>query len=92
MSQTRLVIELDETLAARLEAATARSQTSAEAFAAEAVARAVADIEAWSEDEAAFTEYEHTGEAIPLAAVEDWVRSWGTANELAPPTPCKSSS
>jgi predicted transcriptional regulator len=92
MSQTRLVIELDEDLAARLETATAQSQTTAETLAAKAVARAVADVEAWAEDEAAYAEYERTGEAIPLAAVEDWVKSWGTANELPPPAPCKSSS
>jgi predicted transcriptional regulator len=88
----RLIIELDEELASRLEAATARSQTSIEVFAAKAVARAVADVEAWAEDEAAYAEYEHTGEAIPLAAMEDWVRSWGTVDELPPPAPCKSSS
>jgi predicted transcriptional regulator len=87
----RLIIALDEELASRLEAATARSQTSIEAFAAKAVARAVADVEAWAEDEAAYAEYERTDEAIPLAAMEDWVRSWGTADELPPPTPCKSS-
>jgi predicted transcriptional regulator len=92
MPRTRLTIELDEDLAARLEAATARSQTSIETFAARAVARAVADVEAWAEDEAAYAEYERTGEAIPLVAMEDWVRSWGTANELPPPAPCKSSS
>jgi predicted transcriptional regulator len=83
----RLTIELDEELAARLKAATARSQTPIETFAANAVARAVAEVEAWAEDEAAYAEYERTGEAIPLAAMEDWVRSWGTANELPPPAP-----
>jgi predicted transcriptional regulator len=92
MSPTRLIIELDEELASRLEAATKRSQVSVETFAAGAVARAVADVEAWAEDESAYAEYERTGEAIPLAAVEDWVKSWGTANELPPPAPCKSSS
>ena len=54
---------------------------------AHAVARAVADVEAWAEDETAYAEYERTGEAIPLEAMEDWVRSWGTANELPPPAP-----
>jgi predicted transcriptional regulator len=83
----RLTIELDEELAARLKAATARSQTPIATFAANAVARAVAEVEAWAEDEAAYAEYERTGEAIPLAAMEDWVRSWGTANELLPPAP-----
>jgi predicted transcriptional regulator len=67
----RITIELDEELAARLEAAIARSHTSVETFAANAVARAVADVEAWVEDEAAYAEYERTGEAIPLAAMED---------------------
>ena len=92
MAQTRLVIELDEDLAARLEAAIARSKTTVETFAAKAVARAVADVEAWAEDAAAYAEYERTGEAIALAAVGDWVRSWGTENELPPPAPCKLSS
>jgi predicted transcriptional regulator len=89
MSRTRLVIELDEDLAARLQTVTAQAKTSMETFAARAVARAIADVEAWTEDEAAYAEYERTGEAIPLAAVEEWVRSWGTANELPPPVTCK---
>jgi predicted transcriptional regulator len=88
----RLIIELDEELASRLAAVTTKSHTSIETFAAKAIARAVTDVEAWAEDEAAYAEYEQTGEAIPLAAMEDWVRSWGTANELPPPAPCKSSS
>jgi predicted transcriptional regulator len=92
LAMPKFTIELDDDLAARLEAATAQSQTSVETFAANAVARAVADVEAWTEDEAAYAEYERTGEAIPLEAMEDWVRSWGTANELPPPAPCKSSS
>jgi predicted transcriptional regulator len=92
MPKTRVVIDLDEELAASLEAAAKQSQTSIESFAAKAVARAIADVEAWAEDEAAYAEYERTGEAIPIAAVEQWVRSWGTENELPPPTPCKSSS
>jgi predicted transcriptional regulator len=92
MPRTRLTIELDDELAARLEAATAQSHTSIETFAAKAVARAVADVEAWAEDEAAYAEYERTGEAIPLTAMEDWVRTWDTANELSPPTPHKFSS
>jgi predicted transcriptional regulator len=92
LAMPKFTIELDDDLAARLEAATAQSQTSVETFAANAVARAVADVEAWTEDEVAYAEYERTGEAIPLEAMEDWVRSWGTANELPPPAPCKSSS
>ena len=92
MAQTRVIIDLDEELAAGLEAAAKQAQTSVESFAAKAVARAIADVEAWAEDEAAYAEYERTGEAIPIAAVEQWVRSWGTESELPPPTPCKSSS
>lgn len=92
MPRTRLVIELDEELAAGLEAAAKRSETSIEGFAAKAVARAVVDVETWAEEEAAFAEYDRTGEAIPIAAIEQWVRSWGTENELPPPVPCKSSS
>jgi hypothetical protein len=53
--------------------------------------RAAADVEGWTE-EAAYATYERTGEAIPLTAMEDWVRSWGTAHELPPPALCKSSS
>ena len=87
MAQTRIIIDLDEQLAAGLEAAAKRSQTSIESFAASAVAQAIADVEAWAEEEAAYAEYERTGEAIPLAAMEEWVRSWGTENELPPPTP-----
>ena len=91
MSQYRLVIELDDELATSLQAAAMRSQMSIEGFAANAVAQAVADVELWAEEEAAYADYERTGEAIPIAAVESCVRSWGTSNELPPPEPCKSS-
>ena len=40
---------------------------------------------AWMEDEAAYAEYERSGKAIPIAAIELWVRSWGTENEQPPP-------
>ena len=53
---------------------------------------AVINAEEWTEDEAAYAEYERTGESIPLGAAEKWVRSWGKADELPPPEPCKSSS
>ena len=88
----RLALELDDRFAARLDEAARKQQTTAEAFATDAVQRAVADAEAWAEDEAAYAEYERTGESIPLEAAEAWVRSWGTTNELPPPEPCKSSS
>jgi predicted transcriptional regulator len=89
---TRLAIELDEELAARLEAAAAREQKTLETFAADALAWAVNNLDAWAEDDAAYAEYERSGEAIPLSAMEDWAKSWGTADELPPPKPCKSSS
>jgi predicted transcriptional regulator len=92
MSSTRLIIELDDDLAARLRTATAQSNTSMEMFATKAVARAVAEVEAWAEDEAAYAKYEQTGEAITLSAMEEWVRSLGTAHELPPPAKCKLSS
>jgi hypothetical protein len=51
--------------------------------------RIVIDEEvAWAEEEAAYAEYERTGEALPIAAIEQWVRSWGSESELLPPTPC----
>ncbi len=75
-----------------MEDAAKRSQTSIESFAAKAVTRAVVDVEAWAEEDAAYAEYERSGEALPIAVVEQWVRSWGTEHELPPPTPCKSSS
>jgi predicted transcriptional regulator len=87
-----VVIDLDEELAASLEVAAKHSRTSIESFATKAVARAIADIDAWAEEEAAYAEYERTGEAVPIAAIEQWVRSWGTEAELPPPAPCKSSS
>ncbi len=42
-----------------------------------------------AEDARRLAEYRRTGEGIPLEAVEAWVRSWGTANELPPPKPVK---
>jgi predicted transcriptional regulator len=92
MTQRRIAIELDENLAARLDAAAEQAEMSAETLAAQAIARTVADLEDWAEDEAAFAEYERTGEAIPLTSMEAWVKSWGTASEAPPPEPCKSSS
>ena len=92
MSQTRVIVELNEELAVSLETAARRSRMSVQDFATKAVARAVADVQQWAEEETAYAEYEKSGEAIPLAAVEEWVRSWGTSNELPPPVPCKLSS
>jgi predicted transcriptional regulator len=83
----RIAIDLDDNIAARLEAAARQAETSAQALAAAAIARAVDDLEAWAEDEAAYAEYERTDEAIPLASMRAWVNSWGQPNELPPPEP-----
>jgi predicted transcriptional regulator len=88
----RLALELDDRLAARLKEAAAKEDMTTEAFAANAVRRAVTNVEQWAEDEAAYETYEQTGESIPLEAAEAWARSWGSADELPPPEPCKSSS
>jgi predicted transcriptional regulator len=92
MAHGRTIIELDPGLAERLESFAARAHTSAQELATTAIARALDELETWVEDEAAYAEYERTGEAIPIAAMEEWVRSWGSENELPPPKPCKSSS
>jgi predicted transcriptional regulator len=89
---TRFAIDLDDGLAARLKEAAAKEGTTIEAFAAQAVRHAINTTESWIEDEAAYAQYLQTGASIPLEAAESWVRSWGTANELPPPEPCKSSS
>jgi predicted transcriptional regulator len=88
----RLAIELDDRLATRLKEAAAKLGITVEGFATDAVQRAIDDAESWIEDETAYANYTQTGESIPLEAAEAWVRSWGTANELPPPEPCKSSS
>jgi antitoxin component of MazEF toxin-antitoxin module len=44
------------------------------------------DYEQWKQDEicAGFAEIE-AGESVPNAKVIEWLRSWGTTNELPPP-------
>jgi predicted transcriptional regulator len=44
------------------------------------------DIE---EDLCRWREFARTGEAVPSEDVKAWVESWGTPNELPPPTPRK---
>jgi hypothetical protein len=62
-------------------------QKSVETFALDAAARAIDDLEAWLEGEAAYAEYQRTGEAVPLSAMENWAKSWGTVDALPPPGP-----
>jgi hypothetical protein len=42
-----------------------------------------------AEDARRLAEYRRASETVSLDAVEAWVKSWGTANELAPPKPGK---
>ncbi|MEI9929081.1 MAG: hypothetical protein WDM89_00580 [Rhizomicrobium sp.] len=44
------------------------------------------DIE---EDIRRLEHFEHTAEGVALEDVKAWVRSWGMANELPPPSPRK---
>lgn len=74
-------------MAARLEAAAKQTELSPQALATAAIARIIDDLEAWAEDEAAYAEYERSAEAIPLASMRAWVRSWGQPDELPPPHP-----
>jgi predicted transcriptional regulator len=83
----RIAIQLDDELAARLDAAAREAETSPEELAAAAIARAVSDLEAWAEDEAAYADYQQTGEAISLSSMQAWVKSWGQPTELPPPEP-----
>jgi len=41
------------------------------------------------EDEAALADFEQTGRGVPWEEVRDWMKSWGTANELPRPQPRK---
>jgi hypothetical protein len=41
------------------------------------------------EDEAALADFERTGMGVPWEEVRDWMKSWGTANELPRPQPRK---
>ncbi|MBI3438780.1 MAG: hypothetical protein HY054_09065 [Proteobacteria bacterium] len=41
------------------------------------------------EDQAAFDDFQRTGMGVPWEEVRDWMKSWGTANELPRPQPRK---
>ena len=43
-----------------------------------------------AEDARRLAAYKATGEAVPWADVQAWLKSWGTENELPPPTSRKS--
>lgn len=80
----RLSPEVQDELA-RLAASTGRSQGN---LAAEAVAAYVA-VQRWQVAgiEAAIAEADAGGPAADQAAIEAWVRSWGSEREERPPVP-----
>jgi len=96
-------IEVDEETAALLEArAKARGMTVSELLADIACNQEVlpADLaemrnkgegpwssEALEEDARRLAEFERTREGVPWEEVKDWLRSWGTPNELPAPNP-----
>jgi|SRR5579862_472173 len=41
------------------------------------------------EDARRLAEYKQTRLGVPWSEVSDWIRSWGSPNELPPPTPRK---
>ena len=45
--------------------------------------------EALEDDARRLAEFEHTREGVPWEEVKDWLRSWGTPNELPAPKPRK---
>jgi hypothetical protein len=45
--------------------------------------------EVLAEDARRLVAFERSREGVPWADVEAWMKSWGTANELPPPAPCK---
>ena len=45
--------------------------------------------EVLAEDARRLAQFERTREAVPWREIENWMKSWGTANELPPPKPRK---
>jgi predicted transcriptional regulator len=93
MNMVRRTLELDPETDARLREMAAERQQDVAAVLAEAVALldAVGDIAGpdTAEDRRRLSEFERSGEAVPLSEVKAWTASWGTANELPRPLPRK---
>ena len=89
MSTVRRILELDAETDRRIDALAAEKGVDAASVVAEAVEflDTFIDIDEppLEEDLARLRAYEATGEAVPHDAVLEWVRSWGTPNELPPP-------
>jgi predicted transcriptional regulator len=92
MKKTRVTLDLDTEDDARLRMlAESRGQEKSRV-----VSDALALLDSMEADEPdieedlrRLEEFERTGLSVPLEDVKAWVRSWGTANELPPPTPRK---
>lgn len=105
MSSNARTIKLDSDTADRLEAwARERGLTVSELLAELAAGQSAPSLEwdamrktgrgPWApdvlaEDARRIASYQRTGEGVPWAEVESWIKSWGTTEELPPPKPRK---
>ena len=105
MSSNARTIKLDSDTADRLEAwARERGLTVSELLAELAAGQSAPSPEwdamrktgrgPWApdvlaEDARRIASYQRTGEGVPWAEVESWIKSWGTTEELPPPKPRK---
>jgi len=89
---TRLTIDLDKEADARLRNLAEQRGQDASRVVSDAIAL-LDSVEAGdpdiAEDERRLSVFERTQMGVPLDEVKSWVRSWGTANELPPPSPRK---
>ena len=93
MNVIRRTLDIDKDTDARLREMAAERGQDVAAVLAEAVALldSVVDIAGpdIAEDRRRLDEFRSTRLAVPLEDVKAWVASWGSANELARPTPRK---
>jgi predicted transcriptional regulator len=91
MERVRHTVDLDVETEARLKSlAEERGQDEGDVIAEALELLGTADDEPdIEEDLRRLEEFNRTQEGVPLEEVKAWVRSWGTANELPPPTPRK---
>jgi predicted transcriptional regulator len=92
MTKTRITLDLDTEADARLR--TLSEQRKQEKSGVVSDALALLDLFetkdlAIEEDLRRLQIFEQNGEGVPLDDVKTWVRSWGTQNELPPPSPRK---
>ncbi|MBB1092988.1 hypothetical protein HUU61_17070 [Rhodopseudomonas palustris] len=91
MNLIRRTIDLDATTDERLRSLAAERGQDEAAILAEAIALldSIVEIDApdIAEDRRRLDQFSETGESVPLADVRAWVESWGTAQELPPPSP-----